>query len=141
MLIINNDTLAPSATVEDLPLNHDILISLEALTITQDKNKPTNPTSAEITAYLAVIFGDRLMPHFFAIAKCESTLRQWDSEGNVLLSGTGDAGILQVHLKTWLEKSREMGLNILDSWQDNIKMSKYIFDHQTATAWTCRNKI
>ena len=51
-------------------------------------------------------------------------------DGVVLWSdyGTDDVGACQISVHYWGGKSMEMGLDIINSIEDNITMAKYIYD-------------
>lgn len=99
-----------------------------------------NPSNGELIAYMHEVFGPE-MPHFYQIIKCESTFRQWERDGLPLISYTTDIGISQINLWTWGSEARKLGLDIFNSWQDNIKMAHYIYGKQGFKAWVCYKKI
>lgn len=75
------------------------------------------------------------------VVRCESNFRQFDVDGTTLISSTTDVGVMQINLKTWLKKSQQMGLDILNSEDDNIKMGLYILKVQGISAWVCNGLI
>jgi hypothetical protein len=110
----------------------------------------TNPLNAEsptadlpettATQLVAFYFGDdaKRMEQIFT---CESGLRQFDSEGNVIVSPTRDFGIAQINEKVWDSKAKEMGLDYKGSMFDNLKMAKHIYDVSGKRAWVCNRKV
>lgn len=80
-------------------------------------------------------------PKMVAIIKCESGFRQFKHGTTTLISPTRDVGVMQINLKTWHKKSKEMGLDIFGSTEDNITMGKYILKVQGESAWTCSKKV
>lgn len=75
-----------------------------------------------------------------AIATCESGLRQFDTEGNVIVSPTKDFGIFQINEKTWHNTAESLELDYKNSEEDNIEMARHIFEVQGINAWVCYTK-
>ncbi len=92
----------------------------------------------EIVSALVRNFEPSEVPTFYQIMKCESTWRQWDSHGVVLThvngDGTLDYGIMQIN-SSHLKEADDMGLDIFNSLDDNVRMSRYVYDHQGYGAW------
>jgi hypothetical protein len=80
-------------------------------------------------------------PHMAKVVECESHFRQFDSDGTVLLSPTLDVGIFQINLKAHLKQSQKMGLDIINSEEDNYKYAKYLFDLYGEKPWVCAGLI
>jgi len=74
--------------------------------------------------------------------KCESGLRQYDKNGDVLLSTTGDSGVGQINLRTWSSKAKKLGYD-LDNPVDNLLMVAWIIqnDSNGLDSWVCYKKI
>ena len=68
------------------------------------------------------------------VAWCESGHRQFKDDGKPLISPTSDVGVMQVNSVHW-SKARELGLDIFNSVDDNIKMGRIIYDTQGIKAW------
>lgn len=92
-----------------------------------------------IQAYLEEVFPDvpRMLP---IIRDCESGLVQFDPSGAPLLSPTNDVGVMQVNKANWAQ-AKALGLDIFNSYKDNIKMGRVIYDQQGIGAWTCSKKV
>lgn len=71
------------------------------------------------------------------ISVCESGMRQFDSEGNTITSPTNDSGLFQINNPTWSNTAKELGLDYLNSEEDNIKMAQHILEVQGLNAWSC----
>jgi hypothetical protein len=69
------------------------------------------------------------------VVKCESNFRQFKN-GEPLMSPTSDVGVMQINQVHW-KKAKELGLDIFNSVDDNIKMGRRIYDSQGIKAWTC----
>ncbi len=85
------------------------------------------------------------VPHVYQLAACESTLRQWDKEGNVIIhvneNGSIDFGAMQVN-SLHLAEADKLNLDIVNVIEDNIHMARLIWDNQGYSAWLrCSNKI
>lgn len=71
---------------------------------------------------------------------CESSNRQYDENGDVLINkATDDIGVAQIHY-SWRKKAQELGYDI-ETAHGNILMAKYIFDTQGLGAWVCAHKL
>lgn len=88
-----------------------------------------------IKGYLHEHFDEDMIRTF----KCESGLRQWDGNGNVLISHTNDKGVTQINLKTWQKEADKLGYN-LDTVYGNVEMAKHILEVQGKSSWVCYNK-
>lgn len=69
-----------------------------------------------------------------AIATCESGLRQFYDDGSLVVSPTGDVGIMQLNLKTWKGKADEFGMD-LTKLDDNLLFARYVYNVQGLKAW------
>ena len=72
----------------------------------------------------------------YKVAKCESGLRQFNSDGSVLRGrqNSQDVGILQINERYHLEASRKMGYDI-HTTKGNIDYGLYLYKHQGLTPW------
>ncbi len=70
------------------------------------------------------------------VARCESTFRQFNSDGDILrgIVNSKDVGVFQINEKFHLEKSKEMGYDIY-SIDGNIQYARYLYDHQGLKPW------
>ena len=73
-----------------------------------------------------------------AIAKCESGLKQFNNEGEVITSHTSDRGIFQIN-QVWNNTAEKLGYNI-DDTQGNILMARHVYNVQGKNAWVCYTK-
>lgn len=70
----------------------------------------------------------------------ESGGNQFTPDGSPLISSTGDVGVMQLNLKTWLPLSKTMGLDIEHSAKDNITFGVYLYNRYGPTIWTTYKK-
>lgn len=70
------------------------------------------------------------------IIQHESGGAQFTSNGFPLISPTGDVGVWQINLKTWLGLSKKMGLDIVNNEVDNIQFGIYLYNTQGPKIWT-----
>ena len=85
----------------------------------------------QIEAYFADV------PEMVRIAGCESSFRQFEKDGGVVISPTGDYGLFQINKKVWHGRARELGLDYEKSTADNLRMARHIYEKQGLKAWTC----
>ena len=71
------------------------------------------------------------------VVSCESHFRQFDKDGNPLISPTDEMGVMQINIPAWGEKGKALGLDIYHSERDNIIMGRIVYDEQGIGAWTC----
>lgn len=75
-------------------------------------------------------------PVLICIATKESSMRQFTSTGKPLISRTGDAGIMQLNIKTWRKTAAEHGWDFIHDEEDNISLALFIYETVGAKAWT-----
>jgi len=73
----------------------------------------------------------------YNIVKCESSVRQWDSTGEVLrgVVNNQDIGLFQINLKYHEQTALDMGLNLFDL-DDNIKYGLNLLKNEGSKHWT-----
>ena len=101
---------------------------------------PLYSQSTELVSALYEEFEPSVVPVFYQIAKCESSIRQFDDKGQVVESTTNDFGILQIN-SVHDAQAKKLGLDYKGSLKDNVKMAKVVYDHEGLGAWTCSKKI
>lgn len=71
-----------------------------------------------------------------SIAMCESSLRQYDSNGNSLrgIENSNDVGVFQINEKYHLEKSRELGYNI-NTVEGNVGYAMWLMKKEGTKHW------
>ena len=74
------------------------------------------------------------------VIQCESHFHQFDALGGVLTSPTGDVGIFQIHVSSWGQTARKLGLDIY-STGGNIAMGIYIYKTAGISQWTCAKML
>lgn len=75
-------------------------------------------------------------PSMLEVARCESGVRQYDSNGNVIRGNDNpnDVGLFQINEDYWLEEAQKQGINIY-TLEGNIEMAKVILSQQGISAW------
>jgi len=100
-------------------------------------NKATINSSTdrkELEEYLKIHFADT--PILIDIAKCESTLRQFDKNGQVLRGrvDNADVGLMQINERYHLETAEDMGIDIY-TVDGNIEYAKYLYSKFGSKPW------
>jgi len=100
-------------------------------------NKPMIVSSTDKKAleeYLKVHFADT--PILVDIAKCESTLRHFDKNGQVLRGrvDNADVGLMQINERYHLETAEKMGIDIY-TVDGNIEYAKYLYSKYGSRPW------
>ncbi len=80
-------------------------------------------------------------PVLAEIARCESTFRQYDSNGDILRGkvNKSDVGLMQVNEYYHGEKAEDLGFNLL-TIDGNLAYAKYLYDKEGATPWNSSSK-
>jgi hypothetical protein len=76
-------------------------------------------------------------PVLIDIARCESTFRQYDANGNILRGkvNPADIGVMQINEKYQLEKAESLGYDIRTT-AGNVAFAEYLYDTQGAAPWS-----
>lgn len=67
------------------------------------------------------------------IADCESRLRQYDDQGNVLRGPTKDIGLFQI-APLWIPTAQKLGYDIFTE-RGNVEMALYIYHNYGTHPW------
>lgn len=120
--------------------------SIQASVLAPVKNAQATSSSVQLLEFpIPVSLSERVEKDFskrmVAVVKCESNFRQFESDGTVVLSPTMDVGLFQINLKAHLKQSQKMGLDIINSLEDNYTYAKHLFDQQGEAPWVCSRLI
>jgi hypothetical protein len=79
-------------------------------------------------------------PELSKIAQCESGMRQFNSDGTVLLGRVNpmDVGILQINLQYHGQRAQELGIDLY-TLEGNIEYGFLLYQEQGATPWKWSN--
>lgn len=78
-------------------------------------------------------------PELLKVAFCESSLQQFDKNGNPLLSKTDDIGVFQISAPNHALEAEKMNIN-LNTLDGNVKFAKWLYDTQGIGAWDSSRK-
>ena len=85
-------------------------------------------TKEDIIRNIKEVFPDE--PRMVKVAKCESGYKL-DAKGP-----TSDHGLFQIYAPTWDKTAKGLGLTEYQTnLEQNLKMARYILDHQAISAW------
>lgn len=75
------------------------------------------------------------------VAKGESGLQQWHSDGSLVTGRVDprDSGLFQINSGYWDAEAKRLGLDYKNDIVDNVKMARHIADTQGITAWVYYN--
>jgi hypothetical protein len=104
---------------------------------TQNKTAVENPVTLE--DYVRAYFKET--PVLAEIARCESTFRQVDKDGQVLRGkvNKSDLGLMQVNEYYHGEKADDLGFD-LTTVNGNLAYGKYLYDKEGTTPWNSSKK-
>jgi len=116
------------------------------IAIAQDVTNSTNTQSGKaivqpitLESYVRAYFAET--PILAEIARCESTFRQLDKDGQVLRGkvNKSDLGLLQVNEYYHGEKAEDLGFD-LKSVDGNLAYAKYLYDKEGTKPWSASAK-
>jgi hypothetical protein len=92
-------------------------------------------TSTDIESYLHEQYFDA--PILIEIARCESELRQFDKNGNIIRgrANPDDVGVMQINEFYHSETARKMGIN-LETTEGNVAFGKYLYAKYGTSPWS-----
>lgn len=88
----------------------------------------------KVEAFLRREFSDA--PILVEIARCESTFRQYDTDGRVMrgLVNSADVGVMQINERYHAEDAVKLGVDIY-SIEGNIAYAKHLYDKFGTSPW------
>lgn len=98
-----------------------------------------DPVVAQNQLKVESYFSD--IPEMVKIANCESGFKQFYKNGKPVVSPTGDFGTFQINAATWDKVAKQLGLDYKNSFEDNLKMARYVYEQSGINAWTCAKLI
>ncbi len=93
----------------------------------------------EVEKYVREKYADT--PILIEIARCESTFRHEDKQGNVLRGKVdkADVGVMQINERYHLEKAKSLGFD-LHTIQGNTAYAEYLYEKEGAKPWSASAK-
>lgn len=122
---------SPTATVVD----NVSTTTAPGASIRVEETTTTNiPTRKELEAKAREFFKDD--PLLVDIARCESSFRQLDQDGNVLRGkiNRGDIGIMQINEYYHADTAKKLGLD-LETLEGNMAYAKYLYNREGGQPW------
>ena len=91
--------------------------------------------SKQVERYVREQFKDE--PVLVEIARCESTFRQYDKNGNIIrgVVNKGDVGVMQINERYHANEAVKLGLNIYTT-EGNVAFAKHLFDKFGSQPWS-----
>jgi hypothetical protein len=95
--------------------------------------------SKAVEAYVRHASADE--PILVDIARCESTFRQFDQNGNIVRGkvNQADVGVMQINEKYHADEATKLGYNIY-TVEGNVAFAKYLYDKYGADPWSSSSK-
>ncbi|MGB8816216.1 MAG: hypothetical protein WCC74_03245 [Minisyncoccia bacterium] len=120
-------------------ISTDTVVSAEPLVNKVDTIKEITLTKGEILARAKVIFKED--PILLDIAFCESSLRHYNTDGEVLRGkvNSADMGLMQINTKYHAEKASELGFD-LETPEGNMQYAKWLYDKEGGQPWISSSK-
>ncbi len=80
-------------------------------------------------------------PVLVDIARCESTFRQFDQNGNIIRGkvNQADVGVMQINEKYHADEAAKLGFNIY-TVEGNVAFAKYLYDKSGSDPWSSSSK-
>ena len=95
--------------------------------------------SKEIENYIRQNYSDT--PILVEIARCESTLRQYGKDGDIIRGkvNRNDIGVMQINITYHGENAEKLGYDIYTT-EGNIAFGKYLYDKHGSQPWSSSAK-
>ena len=91
------------------------------------------PQAQSVEQYVETYFADT--PVLIEIARCESHMRQFDKDGNVLKNKTSSAiGIMQIMSSIHDDYADKLGIDIF-TMQGNLAYAKHLYEQKGTAPW------
>lgn len=121
----------PTAVITD---NNSTSTDPIVQTKTEEKATVDIPTNKGLEAKVKSYFKDD--PILADIARCESSFRQYDTDGNVLRGkvNKSDVGVMQINEYYHADKAKTLGLD-LKTPEGNMAYAKYLYEHKGGQPW------
>jgi len=96
-------------------------------------------SSKQVESYVREQFSDE--PVLVEIARCESTFRQYDTDGNILRGkvNKGDVGVMQINEKYHADEATKLGLNIYTA-EGNVAFARHLYEKFGSQPWSSSSK-
>ena len=109
--------------------------TVEVVQVVEEKTSKPAFTEADVRKYFVN------QPLLAEIARCESTFRHYDKDGNVLRGRVNgaDVGVMQINEKYHLERAVKLGLDIYTP-EGNMAYARYLYEKQGAQPWIASSK-
>ena len=90
--------------------------------------------SKNVEAYVRTVYADT--PILVDIARCESTFRQYDTDGTVIRGkvNPGDVGVMQINEKYHAPEAAKLGMDLY-TVEGNTAYAKHLYDKFGTTPW------
>ena len=94
----------------------------------------SSTSSKAIEAYVRKEYADE--PVLIEIARCESTFRQYGSDGKVIRGEVNpqDVGVMQINERYHADEASKLGLDI-DTVEGNVAFAKHLYDKFGTDPW------
>lgn len=104
-------------------------------TISQTVEKSNLPPAVIMEAYLRREYADT--PILVEIARCESELRQFDKNDNLVhgLANPADVGVMQINEFYHSETAKAMGIDVR-TVEGNVAFAKYLYSKYGSSPWS-----
>jgi len=114
-------------------------VTSEPLVNKVEVKKEITLTKKEILDRAKVIFKED--PILLDIALCESSLRHYGADGEVLKGkvNSADIGLMQINTKYHAEKASELGFD-LQTPEGNMQYAKWLYDKEGGQPWISSSK-
>jgi hypothetical protein len=118
------------------PATDEVIMNINSATSTDNSAMVTVTTDRKsIEKYLREHYSDT--PILLEIARCESTFRHYDKNGDIVRGrvNSADVGVMQINEKYHLETAEKLGLDI-HTVEGNVAYAKYLYEKYGASPWS-----
>lgn len=113
--------------------------SVKEQTLNSNRKNSIDYQSILLEEYIKQYFKDD--PALVEVAKCESTFRHLDKNGNVIrgISNSKDVGVMQINEIYHEKRAEKLGLDI-HTLEGNMAYAKWLYDREGLQPWKSSSK-
>ena len=138
-LVVSSMYMAGTTSMHSMNIANAISATTSSPTAYSTTTQTLISSSKDVESYVREQYADE--PILVDIARCESTFRQYGSDGNIMRGkvNNADVGVMQINEKYHAEKALELGLDIY-TVQGNVAYAKYLYEKSGAEPWKSSSK-
>ena len=134
LLVLSSITGANTAVAATIPTSSTPIVQIAPIADEAAGDILLTPQQEKVQAQAEAFFKDE--PVLVDVARCESSFRQYDTDGKVLIGtvNKGDIGVMQINKYYHADKAASLG-DDLTTIKGNMAYAKYLYETQGLKPW------